>query len=438
MSLIRPEPLPDELVNGYAGRIKQRNGWTDEKSTLRELLCWSGCQGQTLRDVPPVELLARVAGMDLRTFVHGHSLLPLRRAITRNSPGELLGGARQAPTLWSLAMRPMRSHAYFCPRCVDEDIGFHGESYWRREHQIPGRNRCVKHEFALSYVSLPRAYQTSPAARLGVALRAPHGGDEQSDSSIAIESYLDICSFLLHIDNPRDELAVSRHARAKARDMGFHVGKGVVNKPLVSDQLKQCFDGAWLESVMPGLMKVPEGRFWPPVDGGFQGKRAGLSVIAYALVFAVLYDCADAAANAITSAELYPTTRRRPVKVVRVPTNEQLRTSYIARSGSHATVANDLGVDPVSVSTQLTRQGLPRLGNMATERLEQIVQALLIENMPLDEACRKSKMSEAAVRRALLAALTPMRTALTEMASIEGSRDPEQPLVKFRVRERLA
>lgn len=438
MSLIRPEPLPDELANGYAGRIRQHNGWIDEKSTMRELLRWSDRYGQTLRDVPPVKLLAKVAGMDLRTFVHEHSLLPLRRAVTRNSPGELLGGERQTTTLWSIAMRPMRPYAYFCPRCIAEDVGFHGESYWRREHQIPGRFRCVRHECALSYVSLSHAYLAGPAACLGAAQQAPQGSHDQRQSSNAIERYLDICSCLLHVDKPCDELAVSRVARARARSLGFHVGKGVVTKPLVSDRIKLSFDGAWLESVMPGLMSVPRGKFWSPVDQTLLGKRAGMSITAYALVFAALYDCADAAANAIISAEVLPTKHRPTLKMVRLPTYEQLRASYIAHSGSHAAVAKDLESEPFSMSAQLTRQGLPRLGSMATDRLERVVQALLIDNKPLGEACRKNKMSEAAVRRALLAALTPMRTALTEMESVGVVRGPGQPLVRESERERLA
>ncbi|MFW5329748.1 TniQ family protein [Hydrogenophaga sp. ZJX-1] len=419
MSLIRPEPLPDELANGYAGRIRQHNGWIDEKCTMRELLRWSGRHGQTLRDVPPVELLAKAAGMNLHSFVHEHSMLPLRRAITSNSPGELLGGARQTTALWSLAMRPMRPHAYLCPRCIAEDVGFHGESYWRREHQIPGRYRCVRHECALSYVSLPKAYLAGPAACLGAVHQAPQGVHEQSQSSNAIERYLDICSCLLHVDTPRDELAVSRvaKARVKALNLGFHVGKGAVTKALLSDRLRLNFDGAWLESVIPGLMNVPRGKFWSPVDRVLLNNRSGMSVIAYALVFAVLYDCADDAANAIISAELLSTKGRPNLKMGRLPSYEQLRVGYIL--------------------AQINRNRWRKLDRMETDRLERVVQTLLLDYNPLGEASRKNKMSYAEVRGALLAAINPIRNAPTEINSIRAVRNPGHPLVKDLVRERL-
>ncbi|MTK10634.1 MAG: hypothetical protein F8N39_00500 [Clostridiaceae bacterium] len=37
-------------------------------------------------------------------------------------------------------------HLRFCPQCFKEDMQKHGESYWRRQHQIPGIIVCGKHK----------------------------------------------------------------------------------------------------------------------------------------------------------------------------------------------------------------------------------------------------------------------------------------------------
>jgi len=37
----------------------------------------------------------------------------------------------------------------FCPECVNEDLAIFGESYWRREHQLPAVSMCQHHGHGL-------------------------------------------------------------------------------------------------------------------------------------------------------------------------------------------------------------------------------------------------------------------------------------------------
>lgn len=43
----------------------------------------------------------------------------------------------------------MPSHLRYCPECTSEDIQKHGETYWRRIHQLPGIMACHKHNQTL-------------------------------------------------------------------------------------------------------------------------------------------------------------------------------------------------------------------------------------------------------------------------------------------------
>jgi hypothetical protein len=48
-------------------------------------------------------------------------------------------------------LTPSRT-ANYCPKCIEEDCDFHGLSYWRRSHQLPGVNHCLKHSVSLYMV----------------------------------------------------------------------------------------------------------------------------------------------------------------------------------------------------------------------------------------------------------------------------------------------
>lgn len=302
-SMIRPRPLPDELADGYVGRIANLNGWQGKTSLWRNLLKLSGSTGGRHRDVQCVQLLAKVAGMDLRQFARDHTMLPLWRAIVQFDPGHLLGGARKTGVRRSLALRPMRKDAYYCPACAREDIGFHGQSYWRREHQIPGRTVCTRHLVTLKRVDLNKVSCKSPAACM-VETGSPCAQEAEAHRPQEhVERFLDVCSHLLTIDQPRDEKIISRVASTLALTQGFHTGKGAVTKPLVSDRVAELFDPIFLDELFPGLSRKPTGVLWLPIDDAFRGTATSRSMEVYVVVFTVLTKTADEAALVITQGE---------------------------------------------------------------------------------------------------------------------------------------
>lgn len=150
-SLIRLATLPDELSQGYSGRLARVNGF-DSIRAFENCLALCVGSGQTMFDLPisKVDLLARMADLPLRAYVQSHSMLTLWRGMTgissdRNEERDFYRA------LLMFGVRASRSVLHYCPTCAEADVQFHGMSYWRREHQIPGVYGCTKHAQPLSY-----------------------------------------------------------------------------------------------------------------------------------------------------------------------------------------------------------------------------------------------------------------------------------------------
>ncbi len=426
MTVLRLSPLPDEFAAGYQGRMFRHNGWTDAKEAMRALLAWTGNKDATRREVSTVELLARAAGKEVGQFVRDHTLVPLRRAVTTTALGVPHGSEAQTSLLCTLAMRSLRSGAHLCVECVKEDYGFHGMPYWRREHQLPGRYWCLKHGCRLSHTSSNDAYSRSPTDFIEVHQVVSEPWLHGLKQSRPIERFLAICSDLLSSRHPLDELHVSRTARARATELGLHTGRGTIRRPLVSDRVKRQFDRIWLNSVVPGLIDCPYGTYWQPVDAAVFGKRAGVSAIAYSLVFAVLYESADAAIRAMLS----PPNAEAPCRLARSRSSAvddtRLRKAYLASQGSHMAAAAQVHVSRDLASRRLKALGLPALCGQKANAIHGVIADALRGDMNLREACIAHGLSPTAMQHILRAALTPLTQALGKIQPLKP-RSPGTP-----------
>lgn len=180
--LIRLSTLPDELSQGYSGRLARTNGFGSIMAFEQHLSSNLGCV-QTKFELPvsKVERLAETAGMSVHAYVRSHSMLTLWQGVTcASSERNLERDFYQA--LLTYGVRASRSALHYCPSCAQADVLFHGMSYWRREHQIPGVYGCAKHAQPLSYTdwsnvaqaprSLGEGQQASPVL-FEVAVNCP-------------------------------------------------------------------------------------------------------------------------------------------------------------------------------------------------------------------------------------------------------------------------
>lgn len=419
--LVRPMPLPDELDRGYLGRIGRINGVLDEKQCVALMASWAGLDGRSGKEVPRVELLRQVAGMTIEAFVCLHTTLPFRRGITSYRADLPHGDESSRSILWTSAIRTARPGAYFCPECVAADQDFHGVSYWRREHQIPGVIVCGKHRTPLSYVDCEHSFYEAPAAFHGNCHSIPSEWVMHTIENPVVRRYLDICAGLLEQPKPFDVRHVAQKLAERARQRGLQTqakpGKRSAAAPLLSDLVVDTVGGPWLATVFPDLGDKPRGRTLTRMDGVLYLTTSASTVVAYVLAASVLFDSADEALRAFRD-KPEDSSSRRSVRVLRRIDDETLRTAYFAAHGGHAATARSLNSSVTAVGSRLDAMGLPNLRIRGEGDPIAALRALLVEGCSFEESAARGKLSlpalESYVRRAaghLLEVLVPDRPA---------------------------
>ena len=164
--LTRLQPLPDEIVTSYLGRLMRVNALKGEKESLQFMSHALGLPQANQKMRPTVPILSAMAGMNVDQFVRQHTLIPLRRGITSYLEYVEHGGAGCEGVVRHTGVRNLREGLYSCPACVKSDVMSIGQSYWRRAHQIPGVAWCVKHDEPLVHVSMGSFIMTPSAHSL--------------------------------------------------------------------------------------------------------------------------------------------------------------------------------------------------------------------------------------------------------------------------------
>ncbi|UJW81191.1 TniQ family protein [Hydrogenophaga sp. SL48] len=426
MSIVRPEPYPDEWVSGYEGRVAQRNGWPSEAVANTHVQAWCGVVGQRRVQVPVVQLMAQVAGMPLLSFVRAHTLIPLRKAVTRFSRASSKGQWESPQLLRSVGCRKMTEHANFCRGCVEEDLSFHGESYWRREHQLLGQTRCSRHSRQLSFVKNKGAFFKSPSFWVSCSEEWEPLISRGEDAGHLLEQFLEVCGYLLNLAGPRNECVVARNVLVLAKERGIHSGKRTTGLPYLSDLVHERLGEKLFELVFPSRIRKLNQVKFGPIDLLANGGSPGCSSLAYAMAFAVMCESADKAASYIIDreAELAPWPRTvvhsklkpksRPVGLVKI------RSQYIECNGDLVAMNQRQPSSGPHVATRLKRRGLANLGKVGPQKFIEVVQLLLREGRRLDEACEEVGVALGDIRDVFDEALYPISCAVQKM----GLNDP--------------
>jgi hypothetical protein len=139
--------------------------------------------------------LATFAAKDVHEFSRMHTLLPYRNAYSYEAVGRLHGTWEPEAVKLRLGLALIRPGPRTCSACIAEDLHFWGFPYFRRIHQLPGLDWCVKHGSPLQILS-NRAIDALPFAKdiVNVAERS----DEMA--SPAIGRFVEISAGLL--DSP--------------------------------------------------------------------------------------------------------------------------------------------------------------------------------------------------------------------------------------------
>lgn len=301
--IIRPEQLPDELDRSYLGALMRFNGKTTEVHITQALVeAFSADLPSMGKSASRLELLSVAAGMPVAAFVQEHSTLPLRRSITPN-PTDHAHGSPVNRRIWQLSgMRRCREGAYFCPDCAVADVGFHGRSYWRREHQTPGLYWCAKHRGPLKIVDGDQAFLQAPTLFLDYRRGVDHPAIAVHHDHPVISRYLSICAGLYDRPKPLPVHSVRTAIRRAVEPLGFpRYGAAPSSEHerwLLSDHVRDAYPREWLESILPKFASKRPGQVVEQVDGTLWAGALASAAHVYALVAATLYESSDAALQA--------------------------------------------------------------------------------------------------------------------------------------------
>lgn len=411
--LIRPAPFPEELDRGYLGRVMRINGIAKKKDIVALMSAWAGSAEKSRRELSSLELLSLVAGMALPSFVTRHTTLPLRRGVTSYQPDLPHGCESNRSMLWTSGMRMARTGAYFCAECTQEDLDFHGQSYWRREHQIPGLLWCQKHSTPLRYVDDEAAFLSSPAMLLRNCQAVDADWAKEVSGNETIQRYLQICASLMESKSPLDVRSVRCVLKGKASSFGFKTWGGAVKAPLLSDEVINRCGHTWLAMVLPALADKPPGMLLNQLDGVLYLSTAASSVNAYALACAVLFNSPDEAINELSNpaSDMQPRRRRRKIDI----SQEDLINAYVQARGSHTQVASRLEFAFPTVATRLKKIGLPHLAQSSGKNALMAAEAFFLERRSLAESAALSGISIEVMEELVRASGAVLLAALQEM-----------------------
>jgi hypothetical protein len=227
---IAPAPFPDECARSYGFRVFTANHLAP--NSILKLL----------------PRLTEATGLDFLKLVLHHSHTTYHRFVRDKfafqditSHDDLYGNSQI-----NSAKIPTTTGRY-CKKCINEDIGFHGISYWRRIHHLPGVEHCIKHQEPLCTTEGSNLYSSYPqdATPLKNSLRKDRF--KTYFKSAAIDRFATLSMAALDSRVPFKH-SIMAHVLRK-RNLEIHSQR---NRSIYDTAIKQC-PRSWIARSFPEI-----------------------------------------------------------------------------------------------------------------------------------------------------------------------------------------
>jgi hypothetical protein len=298
-----PKPLPDELAIGHLGRLFILNGIDRPLRKAQYVNKYAPARNANSGSRRYVKTLAALSGQTVADYLFHHSCFPFYRAVHSDN---WRGQEKTQLALSVIGLSATRVNPFgvsICPRCVEEDVGFWGFSYWRRSHQLPGIDWCQKHRCALIKTRRDAPVEMLPHEVLADATATTVS--EKAMQNEVIFRYSEICMEFLG----RNHSISTRHMvsclQQRARDLQIRPRPGVPGFHL-HDMAMQQVDGEWLLKYFPDIFSKNSSS---SLSRTYTSTQIAYSTPYYALALALLYESVDEAFTDLTSTVANETAR---------------------------------------------------------------------------------------------------------------------------------
>lgn len=380
-----PDPRPDEDLCGLIGRIQRFNCFVDFKMTKQAIFQWHGQRFASTEKLPVFAELADLMGIDRTSFVVEHTTIPLLRAFHKSEFGIPHGefDGRYMPR--ETGLKSLRAAAHFCRHCVHEDIDFWGESYWRRTHQLPFIDWCMKHQSPLLRVDTRNALSSLPEEYLKDCVDLDVASIDTARANPAVERFVRLVEGVLEREFPISTDFINIVLLGRAKELGLRLSSPGTRENLTDVAIKQL-PSIWLLCVYPKLRARSQHEAFLPLENSI---RRQCGPIGFLLAAALLFEDSEVALNSITR---QPTTLVRGSQKKEPSQSPQWESREIDRvyadcKGDVSEIARRLGQHPTSTRDSLIRHALPPMSSRTPNMLEALLS--FHDGESICEACRR-------------------------------------------------
>lgn len=414
------KPLPDELLQGWQGRMRAINIQPDNKSLASLIAKVIRHRNNSVPiEADFIEQAATVLGASRDSVIKHHTLMPFFSALEGLRPSKLgtkSAGHREAYE----RQAPLRLGGRFpryCRQCAQEEHQQNGYSYWHRTHQLPGMLWCSTHETPLALTSRQNAFAQPPHA-ITDSFIEERLEDVTDDQAVVLKRYAQIAEEILRLAPVIDCVAASKILGEGARAADLRVSKLGV-RPTVSSKLVRLLPDWWLESALPRVSWAND-KYISTIDAACTPSAGRYTTTTLCLIAALVYeDASTTTARILGPVDITPDrTRGFDYWASKAILNE-----YIAQKGVVSRVADRLGLPHSTVGIGLLNQGLPGLGKTKNFNVLMAVHAFL-DGQSLAEAVTRSRADTAEIEDLLRAAGYRLKTVLDVILSETLSQLP--------------
>lgn len=287
--LIMPTPLPDELAQSNALRTAILNGFERTADVFQYLRGrHTDMQMHYKGRLPIVALLAAELQQEPSEYARMHTMLCFRKAITAHLQHMSHGDITDEKIIRRLGLLFIRQNAYFCTRCVQEDLAFWGFSFWRRTHQLPGLDWCIKHECPLHKTSHHSTLTHLPEGLIKETQPENADSVEEALNNTYIRKYAELCCDLNDLKRPIERGPLIDSLRKRAKELNLKIER-YDTKQSISSYAKQLLPASWLRKHYPKILldKASEALDFNRTLGI---SHTPCKTIEYALAMTILFD----------------------------------------------------------------------------------------------------------------------------------------------------